>query len=164
MIDKSFPIVEQLIQNGLHLTQTFHQLLSLEAEYLKDTKDIDAFNELIAKKNELIPQLDQFSEQLGKSLKAEKLSVNREGIQQYFSKAKSTGLNTEEAENTWVALAKLSEQCQQLNEQNGAGIALLAQHAQRTLNILKGKPQFANTYGPDGTSNYDSSSNPIASV
>lgn len=164
MIDKSFPFAAQLFQNGLNVTESFYQILTKEANYLKENNNIDTFNELIAQKNQLIPQLDEFSKQLEKVLKTESLTINREGIQQYFIIAKTAGLDISTAENNWEKLADLSEKCQHLNEQNGASIALLARHTKRTLDILKGKPKFANTYGSNGISSYESSSNPIASA
>lgn len=151
MIEKTFPITEKLLANGLKSTQKLYELLSTEYEHLKQKIEPATLSTLAANKKELVAQLEQFSKQLGQVLATEKLLINQEGIKRYLEKAKAADLNTSEAVQYWLGIETLSKKCKSLNEQNGASIDLLSRHTQRSLQILRGKSQVASTYGPDGS-------------
>ena len=156
MIEKTWPITEKLILNALHLTGQLFQQLTQEADTLKKPLHTDLLNNIAAKKKQLVMQLEQFNMQCGQILVTEKLPNNQEGIKDYFQRAEALGLPTAESINNWAKIQFICSKCRTLNEQNGAGIELLAYHAKRSLHILKGKSHNSNTYGPDGATQSDS--------
>ncbi|PPD32273.1 MAG: flagellar biosynthesis protein FlgN [Methylomonas sp.] len=164
MIEKTFPILEKLLANGLKSTQKLFELLNAEHEQLKAQKDPMAIDALASHKKEVVTQLEQFSKQLGQVLATEKLLMSQDGINHYFAKAKTTGINISDAFTCWSEISDLSKTCRSLNEQNGASIDLLGRHAQRALHVLRGKSQLNTTYGPDGSTRSELFSHTLISV
>lgn len=164
MIEKTFPIAEKLLANGLKSTQKLLELLNTEYEHLKVKTDPVTIANLAAHKKEVVTQLEQFSKQLGQVLATEKLVVSQEGIISYLSKAKTAGINIADSYRYWLDITTLSKTCRSLNEQNGASIDLLNRHTQRALQILRGKSQLATTYGPDGSTRSELFSHTLISV
>lgn len=164
MIDKTFPITEKLLSNGLKSTQKLFELLQAEYEQLKTRTDPNALSDLAALKRNVVGQLEQFSKQLGQVLATEKLLVSQEGMQQYLATAKASGLNIAESQRSWQEIVTLSKNCRSLNEKNGASIDLLGRHTQRAMQILRGKPQLHTTYGPDGCTRSELFSHTLVSV
>lgn len=150
MIEKTFPITEKLLATGLTSTQRLLELLNKEFEYLKQTGPAAQLSAVAEEKKEAVIQLEQFSRQLGQILATEKLGMRPEDITDYFSRAKKANIDTEQSWRCWDDIMALSKKCRAINEQNGASIALLSRHTQRTLQILRGKSQLTATYGPDG--------------
>jgi len=97
-------------------------------------------------------------------LATEKLPNDQNSIKEYFSRAEAANLSTAELIGNWTQLMIVCAECRNLNEQNGAGIDLLSRHTKRSLDILKGKPEFANTYGSDGSTQSDRHSRTLISV
>jgi flagella synthesis protein FlgN len=157
MIEKTWPITEKLILNALHLTELLYQQLVQEADTLRTPPPphTELLNNIAANKKQLVMQLEQFNMQCGQILVTEKLLNNQEGIKDYFQRAEAAGLPTAESINNWVQIQFICSECRTLNEQNGAGIELLAYHTKRSLHILKGKTHSSNTYGPDGATQSD---------
>jgi len=164
MIEKTFPITEKLLSNGLTATQKLLELLNTESDNLRQKIDPNALSIIAANKKEVVVQLEQFSKQLGQVLATEKLTVGHDGINSYLGKAQSVGINIENSRNCWANITALSKKCRALNEQNGAGIDLLSRHTQRSLQILRGKSQLASTYGPDGSTRSELFSHTLISV
>ncbi len=164
MIRKTFPITEQLIFNALTLAQQLHQELSHEADALKKTPQAELINNIAANKKQLVAQLEQFNTQVSQVLATEKLPNDQESIREYFKRAESAGLLVDQAISTWAQLMITCAECRNLNEQNGASIDLLSRHTKRSLDILKGKPTFTNTYGSDGSTQSDRYSRTLISV
>ena len=156
MIEKTWPIIEKLILNALHLTEQLYQQLTQEADILKKSPHTELLNNIAANKKQLVMQLEQFNVQCGQILLTEKLPNNHEGIKEYFQRTEAAGLPATEAINNWAQIQLICFKCRTLNEQNGASIELLAYHTKRSLHILKGKPHNLNTYGPDGATQSDS--------
>ena len=147
MIEKTFPITEKLLANGLISIRKLYELLSTEYEHLKQKIDPITLSTLATNKKELVAQLEQFSKQLSQVLATEKLSINQEGVVSYLEKAKGAAFSTDKALQHWLDIETLSKNCKSLNEQNGASIDLLSRHTQRSLQVLRGKSQLASTYG-----------------
>ena len=164
IIEKTFPIADQLIHNGLKIIQELYRLLNEEADALKQSHHANSLPLIAEQKQRLVFQLNQFSEQISQILTSEILPNDNEGINQYFSRASQQGLNTIKLSECWSEFTALSKNCRSLNEQNGASIALLARHVQRSLHILKGKSQTITTYEPDGSTNGSLSSRSLVSV
>jgi len=164
MIKKTYPITEQLILNALKLAQQLHQELSREADALKKTQQVELINNIAANKKQLVVQLEQFNTQITQVLATEQLPNDQESVREYFKRAETAGLLTAESIGNWAQLMIVCAECRNLNEQNGAGIDLLSRHTKRSLDILKGKPEFANTYGSDGSTQIDRYTHTLISV
>ncbi|MDI1291388.1 MAG: flagellar protein FlgN [Methylobacter sp.] len=164
MIQKTYPITEQLILNALQLAQQLHQELNRELDALKKTQQAELISTIAANKKQLVVQLEQFNTQLAQVLATEKLPNDQKSISEYFKRAETAGLLTAESISNWAQLMLVCTECKSLNEQNGAGIDLLSRHTKRSLDILKGKPEFANTYGSDGSAKSDRYSRTLISV
>jgi len=164
IIEKTYPITENLIANALQLAQQLQLQLEQEAENLKSGQQPAMIDAIAANKKQLVAELEQFNSQLGQVLATETLANNQQGLQDYFQRAASIGLNVDHTRDNWTQLMTICAECRTLNEQNGASIELLARHSKRALHILKGKPQFAHTYGPDGASRSDLITRTLISV
>jgi flagellar biosynthesis protein FlgN len=164
MIEKTYPITEKLILNALQLAQQLYQELNREADALKKTQQAELIGDIAAQKKQLVTQLEQFNTQLAQVLATEQLPNNQESIKEYLRRAEAIGLQTSESINNWQQLMLVCIDCRTLNEQNGAGIDLLSRHTKRSLDILKGKPEFANTYGSDGSTQTERRSHTLISV
>lgn len=164
MIEKTYQITEKLLQNGLTATQSLLELLNAESGNLKQKSDPEVISAIASHKKELVAQLEQFSKQLGQVLATEQLLVSNEGVHAYLAKAKAAGINIAESWNYWNHIVRLSQTCRSINEQNGASIALLSRHTQRSLQILRGKSPLAATYGPDGVTRNELFSHTLISV
>lgn len=164
MIDKTYPIIEKLIINALNLVIQLLEQLNQEAEALKKPQEAELINAIAANKKQIVLQLEQFNSHCTQILALEKLPNNQEGIEEYFHRATAAGLLTGESTSRWKQIQSISAQCRALNEQNGAGIELLARYTHRSLQILKGKPQTSNTYGPDGSSQSEAFTRSLISV
>lgn len=165
MIEKTYPITEQLILNALQLAQQLHHELNQEADALKKTPQAELINTIAANKKQLVVQLEQFNAQLAQVLATEKLPNDQESIREYLKRAETAGLLTANSiSNCWTQLMLVCAECKSLNEQNGAGIDLLFRHTKRSLDILKGKPESTNTYGSDGSTQSARYSHSLISV
>lgn len=151
MIEKTYPVTEQLVSNALQLAQQLLQELNVEADILQKSQQVELISNIAANKRQLVAQLEQFNSHLSQVLNLEKLPNSQEGIKEYFSRAEAANLSTANLVGNWTRLMLICADCRNLNEQNGAAIDLLSRHTKRSLDIIKGKPQFANTYGSDGT-------------
>jgi flagella synthesis protein FlgN len=164
MIEKTYPITENLLNYGLNATQTLLELLHNEADTLAHKTDPQVLTSIAFHKKEVVVQLEQFAEQLGKVLATEKLIANHEGISNYLNIAQAAGLDTNPSKACWANITALSQKCRLLNEQNGACIELLTRHTQRAIQIIRGGTQTSNTYGPDGSTRSVLFSNALISV
>jgi flagellar biosynthesis protein FlgN len=164
MIEKTFPITEKLLNNGLKATQKLLELLNIESDNLRQNSDPNALSVIAVNKREVVVQLEQFSKQLGQVLATEKLAVDYDGVNHYLIKAQAAGISIGDSRNCWSNITALLKKCRTLNEQNGAGIDLLSRHTQRSLQILRGKSQLASTYGPDGSTRSELFSHTLISV
>lgn len=164
LISQTFPVAEKLIANGLSLTKQLYQALQQEAITLKQSPLAETFDEITRQKQPLAQELNLFAKQLAQILETEKLPNTRSGLNDYLERAIQAGSDTFTAVENWTMLIKTTEKCQLLNEQNGASIEILLRHTRQSLNILKGKPQTTNTYGPDGNTRSDLLSGSLFSV
>ncbi|MGD7035708.1 flagella synthesis protein FlgN [Methylotuvimicrobium buryatense] len=164
LISQTFPIAEKLITNGLLLTEQLYQALQQEAITLKQSPLAETFDEITRQKQLLAQELNLFAKQLAQILETEKLPNTRAGLSDYLERAIQAGFDTSKTDENWTMLIKTTEKCQLLNEQNGASTEILLRHTRQSLNILKGKPQTINTYGPDGNTKLDLFSGTLFSV
>lgn len=164
MIEKTFPLTEKLLANGLRSAQHLFDLLGHEYEQLKAQAEPSQLALIAVDKQDAAAQFEQFSKQFGQILATEKLTACPEDIKSYFEIAQGARFNTTETRRVWSNIVDLAKACRTLNEQNGACIALLNRHTQRALQILRGKPSMATTYGPDGSTRSELFSHTLISV
>lgn len=164
MIEKTFPITEKILANGLKSVQQLFELLNRESEQLQNQADPSQLAILAADKQDAAAQFEQFSKQLGQILATEKLGVSPDDVKSYFEIARIAHFDIAETWAVWTKLVDLSKACRSLNEQNGACIELLSRHTQRALQILRGKSNLATTYGPDGSTRSELFSHTLVSV
>ena len=151
MVEKTWPIAEQLILNMLALAEQLHEQLSQEADILKSGgQEAELIDQSTSAKKQLLNQLEQLNQQFSQILTAEKLPNNQDGVNGYFVHAEAAGLSVVDTVSKWKQIQQVCSECKALNEQNGASIELLSLHAKRSLDILKGKTSGSNTYGRDG--------------
>jgi flagella synthesis protein FlgN len=124
--------------------------LQQEADALKKSRYAGSIDRIAADKRKLVAKLEQFGIQLNRILSGENLLPDQQGLADYFLRAEAANLSAAEAKQNWAELVAACAESKLLNEQNGACLELLARHNKSALQILKGKPPFANTYGPDG--------------
>ncbi len=164
MIEKTYPITEQLLSKVLILSHKLLRILSQEEGNLKSKAAPESLSDIANNKKEIVSQLEQFSKQLSHLLATENLSLNQEGIKEYFQKARTSGFQITNTFAQWQQITAITEKCRYLNEQNGASIGLLIRHNQRSLQILRGKSQLSATYGPDGSTTTEQFSHSLVSV
>ncbi|MGZ5049746.1 MAG: flagella synthesis protein FlgN [Methylobacter sp.] len=151
MIEKTYPVTEQLVTNALQLAQQLLQELNQEAGILKNPgQPTELLSNIAANKRQLVEQMEQFNSHLSQVLSLEKLPNSQEGMNEYFKRAEAANLQTTNLVGKWTQLMQICADCRDLNEQNGASIDLLSRHAKRSLDIIKGKPETASTYGSNG--------------
>lgn len=151
MAENTWETTEKLILNILSLAAQLHQQLSQEAELLKTAPKAELLDAITTNKKQLVSQLEGLNAQFCQILVAAGFPDNQDGINLYFESAKASGLPVAETAAHWRQIQLICNECKLLNEQNGASIELLAQHAKRSLDIIKGKPQGSGTYGRDGS-------------
>lgn len=164
MIEKTFPLIEKQILSLLNAVEELYQQLTQEAENLKQTQQAELIGHIANNKSQLVIRTEQLSKQLEDLMSMERLPYHQEGIRTLFQRAETAGFPTSDTAHRWAQIRSLSAACKTLNDHNGASIELLTRHIQRSLHILKGKPQIANTYGPDGITRSDHLSRTLISV
>lgn len=165
-IEKTFPILENLIANALPKAQALLLLLEQEAEHLKSGQQSATIDLLAANKKQLSSELELFNSQLGQVLATESLENNPQGLQQYFDRSAHADLSIDAVHENWTRILFICAECRSLNERNGASIQMLLIHSKRALQILKGKDasELTNTYGPDGSTHSQFNARSLISV
>ncbi len=151
MIEKTYPITLKLLENGLDLSLKLLDILSKEADELRQHTNSTILSTIAADKKDKVSQLEQFSKQFAQVLTIEKLPMTPAGIDDYFTLVDKENMNASKLVSLWQKIVTTSKKSQLLNQKNGASINILAQYTQRSLHILKGKSQQATTYGSDGS-------------
>jgi flagella synthesis protein FlgN len=155
MIEKTWLAAEKLLLNILITTKQLHQQLVQETGILKTGLPPELIDQCTARKKQLVNQLEELHSQVSQLLASAQLPNNQDGINRYLQQAEAAAFPVAETLANWKQIQQLCAECKTLNEQNGASIELLSLHAKRSLDILKGKSQAANTYGRDGVTQSD---------
>ena len=163
-IENTYSITVKLMQKGLTLTRQLYALLVEEAEVLNRRHHAELLTNLSDQKHQLVTELNQFTLHISQILSGENLPTGNVGIKVYCDKLEAADIDSKEINTLWSEISSLSENCQLLNEQNGASIDLLTRHVQRSMQILNGELQASNTYGPNGVKTNDCFSHTLASV
>ncbi len=138
-----------IFQNLHKAVKTLYQLLLRETDAL-DTKSSTSLETIAGKKERVIERINHLTHQQNEFLGKFNLSGHKEGLEIYLEQATKNDQQLTELKFYWAKLTEILEQCQQLNQRNGARIELLNRHTERSLDILRGQSHLPYTYGPTG--------------
>ncbi|MBS1212131.1 MAG: FlgN family protein, partial [Proteobacteria bacterium] len=91
------------------------------------------------------------------------LPTGTDGLDRLFA-ALPADPRTDSFRSKWSEIKRLAGQCNEINASNGAYIALLRQHVQRSLDVLHGQSHSEFVYGPDGAHHRPATSRKLLSV
>lgn len=121
-------------------TQSLCVILEHERAVLRERR-LDAVVDAVAEKNSAVARIDDLLKRLlGQSV------PKQEAVQALLA-----GLEPDrcaEAQAVWARICRFTARCQELNEANGATIALLQEHNRRSLALLFGRQRLG--YRADG--------------
>lgn len=147
---KFFPALEKLITQTLQLATQLQQQLQRETAVLNQFNQPETLTEIALQKRQLVEDIESNYRILGQFLTQQQLPNNQNGLLTCLRRAETNGMAIAVSLENWQQLKLVASECQALNEQNGAAIDLLSRQTQRSLDILKGKPQTTDLYGPGG--------------
>jgi flagellar biosynthesis/type III secretory pathway chaperone len=151
--------VEQL----LVLTESLHELLQDEAKYLR-SRNKEGLSATTTQKESLVDEINSLIRHKYNELGIRNLE-DKGGFDSIFSRLSNSNKSPPQLISDWNKVKLLTKECNFINEQNGAYIALYKQHLQRSLDLLQGRSSSALVYGPDGIGrNQASSSRSLLSV
>ncbi len=133
-----------LIQWLRQLHQSVAQLLDLleqERECLQ-ASNLEALVLVVDDKHAVVARIDQLMAQL---------SVRNQPLESVMEQSLAA-LSDPEADSLWQNIKDVIQRCRQLNEANGARIALLQEHNQQSLALLFGQRRQLVGYSADGRS------------
>lgn len=99
--------------------------------------------DLIAEKNSAVARINELLERLPRQS-----GVKEEAIQTLLAELELD--QHTEAQAAWAQIRHLTAQCRQLNEANGATIALLQEYNRQSLALIFGRRRQRLSYGADG--------------
>jgi flagellar biosynthesis/type III secretory pathway chaperone len=121
--------------------RAFRTLLETERACLKRS-DVEALLELTRTKSEQLDQLAEFSERRSRYLVSKGLELSQAGM--------AKAAQTPELAELWDALLSLASEVRNLNDANGALIAIRMNHNHAALAALQVGGRVPKLYGPDG--------------
>ena len=122
------------------------QLLQREQQKLVDAS-VEGLHELLDNKASLVAQWTRLTKSRHAALATHGYEASEAGMQRWIE-----GAAGESALTPWNALLGLTAEAKELNRINGMLIGRHLVRGQTELNILQGKPQHSNFYGPNGQS------------
>jgi flagellar biosynthesis/type III secretory pathway chaperone len=121
--------------------QAFRKVLESERACLKRS-DVEALLELTRVKSEQLDQLAELSDRRSRYLVSKGLEVSQAGMGQ--------AMDTAELAELWTTLLTLASEVRNLNDANGALIAVRMNHNHAALAALQVGGRVPKLYGPDG--------------
>jgi flagella synthesis protein FlgN len=143
---------------------TYAQLTALfEAERQHLIKrEFDALAQVLAVKQTLLQQLEQFTVKRTERLTSLGYSVDREGLENYLMTLDDN--SAELARECWQRLNELVLECQRLNEINARIAHRGHVNNLHVLDIMRGEPNKPKLYGPTGATKTSASTDSITSA
>ena len=129
-----------------HSTSALIVLLQQEQAELTQAR-IDGLQGLMEQKTSLVAQLTALAKSRHGALADNGFAASETGMQNWIAANPHTI-----AKGQWEALLALTAEARELNRLNGMLIGRHLIRGQTELNILQGKPQHSNFYGPNGQS------------
>lgn len=143
--------------------QRMQLVLEREALALKD-RNAEILEQSAQEKQALTYTLDALSQRHAEILRMRDLPAGKEGIERLLSALPPSAPAALNLVTIWQDVQFATARCRKLNEANGAYIALLRQHVQRSLDVIHGQPSQDFVYGPDGVGRRPMSSRKLLSV
>jgi len=130
--------------------ETASQLLAMlksERDALTES-NADLMNEMSAKKQPLVVQLEQFGRQREAVLQSVGFSSGKEGLEAFIEN--QTEQDARVLNKTLDSLRKVAEACREHNQINGGIVNVNRQYLQKAMSILRGRDVNPSSYGPGG--------------
>lgn len=157
-----YQILDELFDQYLRLMAEMHGLLEEEKESLRK-RDLISLQQATQTKESIAEHINGLTSAQQDLFKNHNLPTGRNGIDRLFAVLPSTAA-IDAFRTKWTQIKALAQECNDLNARNGAYIALMNQHVQRSLDVLHGRSQHEFVYGPDGTRRRPASSRKLLSV
>lgn len=142
---ETLALYRRLIQQEIDCAERLADVMRREAEALGG-RDAASLEQANVEKLELLHEMEQRSAAHEGFLAARGLPAGREGNLRFLR-----GLPADAEEHgLWRRLRSAAVECRDLNLVNGSLVALRRTRTQRALEILRGAPDSAKTYGKSG--------------
>ncbi|MET0091221.1 MAG: flagellar protein FlgN [Candidatus Thiodiazotropha sp.] len=146
----------RILNQEIEQTQLLLTLLRREYELLSTPTDAEMKAVLEQKKQQLLA-VEQSVTQHNRLLSDNGLSPNREGTEQLLRECNAGPQLLEQ----WQTFSLLLSECQKQNEINGGALRLNQHQVGQALDILRGIAASEKTYGPEGQTRPNSTSNSL---
>lgn len=157
-----YQTLDGVFEQYLELMGEMLGVLQREKEDLA-RRDASCLQETIKTKESLAERINGLTDAQQSLFKNHNLPTGREGLDRLFA-ALPSAPTTDAFRAKWNQIKALAHECNDLNANNGAYIALMNQHVQRSLDVLHGRSQHEFVYGPDGIRRRPAASRKLLSV
>ncbi len=123
-------------------TLSLHGALERERAALRE-RHLNALLDLVAEKSSVVARINALLEHLPRHS-----GLQADPVQAFVAELESD--QRAEARRIWARICHLAAQCQELNEANGATIALLQEYNCQSLALVFGRRRQRLSYGADG--------------
>ena len=134
----------------MHATKDLHATLEQEYKIL-NANDVTAFENIVKQKQLCAAKLEQNEKLLFTILAKHGFNNNNEGLKQLLAQTENDSA-FRSLHESWSELLKSTLECNQQNIINARVINLASVNVRRTLKILNGQSDHAETYAQDGKS------------
>ena len=158
------PLLE-LLETILQHTEGLLSLLERENQILVNRQP-EYLEELAKEKLRIVTELKPLNKITGRiSTKQQSSPLGKRGLQAWTDGIELPKTEKNNLLSLWDKVRQTTEQCQTMNETNAITIERLALHVNRSLDILRGVTNRANSiYGPNGHQTGQAESKSLASV
>ncbi|GEM_PF-2166468 len=145
---------ERLLEQELEATRRLLDLLDQENSALR-ARDAAALERIVPAKEALLKALDDRVDRHAQILRRLGLPQGRRGSE---CLARMAG---EAAIGLWHSLSEAAHRCREMNAVNGGLLSLAEVRVRHSLEVLRGRPDHAKTYGKGGQTRYSGHSHRI---
>lgn len=157
-----YQTLDHLFDQYQELIAAMRGVLEQEKENLR-IRDVPALELTTKTKESLAEQINGLTTSQQALFRKHNLPTGRGGLDRLFAALPSSP-QVDAFRDKWGKIKELAEQCNDLNTHNGAYIALLNQHTQRSLDVLHGRTQNEFVYGRDGARHHPAATRKLLSV
>lgn len=157
-----YQTLDHLFDQYQQLIAEMRGVLEREQESLR-TRDLPSLERTTKSKESLAERINGLTASQQALFKNHNLPTGRDGLDRLFAALPSSP-QADAFREKWRGIKELAEQCNELNAHNGAYIALLNQHAERSLDVLHGRSQTEFVYGRDGARHRPAATRKLLSV
>lgn len=145
--DQQASLIKQAISQEHQAIDALFQLLQQEQAALKANK-LELLEPLASQKQSLLIEIDKFNQQRRNALQS--LGIEDDAKQFEALLQQQLPSTQEKLFPTWQAFKVMVQQCNDLNEVNGAAIAVNLHNTLDILGVLKGRDGSNDLYGATG--------------